>query len=96
MTIEKTVENDSVTLSLEGWLDTQAAPELESALEEIGEGTTALTFDCARLEYISSSGIRQIVAAYKKMNGKFTLKNVSAEIMDVLNMTGIAKKISIE
>lgn len=85
-----------MTFAIQGWLDTQAAPDLEQALSEIPEEVENLTFECTALEYISSSGIRQIVAAYKQMNGNLTLKNVSAEIMDVLNMTGIAKKINIE
>jgi hypothetical protein len=30
------------------------------------------------------------------MNGELTLRNVSVEIMDVLTMTGIARKLHIE
>ena len=93
MKIEKIQNGDSVTLALQGWLDTQAAPELE---KELGDDVKSLEFDCKALEYVSSSGIRQFVAAYKKMSGNFKLTGVSAEIMDVLNMTGISKRITIE
>ena len=96
MKISKTEEDGIVTLTLEGWLDTQAAPELEEALKDIRDDISALIFDCSGLEYISSSGIRQIVSAHKRMNGNFTLKNVSDEILGVLKVTGIANRIKIE
>lgn len=95
MKIEKKQDGEKMTFELEGWLDTQAAPELEQALAEIPEGVTELVIDCTALEYISSSGLRQFVAAHKQMKGAFTLANVSAEIMDVLNMTGFSKKLHI-
>lgn len=96
MKIEKNVNDNTMTLVLEGWLDTQAAPELGAIIDGISDDIKAVVFDCTGLEYISSSGIRQIVAAYKKVNGNCTLKNVSTEIMDILNMTGIANKVRIE
>ena len=95
MKIEKKQDGGKMTFKLEGWLDTQAAPELKAALEELPGDVTELTLDCAALEYISSSGLRQFVAAHKQMKGAFTLANVSAEIMDVLNMTGFSKKLHI-
>ena len=96
MKIEKTVNGDCMTLALQGWLDTQAAPELEEVINSLPAEITSLVFDCKELEYVASSGIRQIVAAHKKVNGSFTLKNVSPEIMDILNMTGVANKVKIE
>ncbi len=95
MKIEKLTDNGTTTLTLEGWLDTQAAPELENALKEVPPETKSLILDCEKLEYISSSGIRQIVAAHKLLNGNLTLKNVSAEIMSVLNMTGVSSRVNI-
>lgn len=96
MDIEKIVEGDTVTLGLKGWLDTQAAPELAAVLDEIGSDISSIVFEFKELEYISSAGIRQIVMAYKKMSGNITLKSVSGEVFEVLNMTGITKKVNIE
>ena len=95
MTIKSTADGDTMTVTLEGWLDTQAASELSALIEDLPEEIKAVAFDCEKLEYISSSGIRQIVAAYKKVNGNFELRNVSAEIMEILKMTGIAKRVKI-
>ncbi len=69
MTIEKSVIGTETTLALKGWLDTQAAAEAAAALDGIDAGCSLLVMDLAGLEYISSSGVRQIVAAHKKMSG---------------------------
>lgn len=95
MEITKTVEGDKVSFSIEGWLDTQTAPELGDALSQLDEGVTQLEFDLASLEYISSAGIRQIVSAYKKMGGNLTLRNVSPEVREVLRLTGTDKRLTI-
>ncbi len=96
MDIEKIVEGDTVTLVLKGWLDTQSAPDLAAVLAEIGSDINSLVFDFKELEYISSSGIRQIVTAYKQMRGNVTLKSVSGEVLEVLSMTGITKRVNIQ
>jgi len=96
MEIEKFVEGDTVTFALKGWLDTQSAPDLEAELAEIGSDISSIVFDFKELEYISSSGIRQIVSAYKLMNGNVVLKSVSGEVLEVLNMTGITKRVNVE
>ena len=95
MTIKKTITGNEATFEISGWLDTKTAPELEAALDELDSAVTELTIDMKELEYISSAGLRQIVAAHKKMDGKLTISNVSAEIMDLFNMTGFGKRLNI-
>lgn len=96
MTIEKNQDGEKMTFALEGWLDTQTAPELEAELSDLPSEVKELVLDCKSLEYISSSGLRQLVAAHKKMDGALTIINVSAEILDVLKMTGIDKRLNIK
>ena len=96
MTINKSLDENTATLKIVGWLNTQTAPELETALGEMERNVTALVLDFGALEYISSAGVRQIVAAYKKMNGALTLRHVSPEIMNILRMTGLDKRLHIE
>ena len=95
MEIISKTEGNKVTMGIAGWLDTQTSPELEEALYP---GTTSLVFDFSKLEYISSAGIRQVIAAYKKMAGKdgFKIIHVSDEVYDVFRLTGFDKKIDIE
>ena len=96
MTIEKNLNGNVAELKLIGWLDTQTAPELEAAIGALEGDVNALVIDMAQLEYISSAGLRQVVAAYKRMNGALTLRHVSDEIRNVLRMTGLEKRLSIE
>ena len=96
MTVEKNVQGDTVELKLAGWLDTQSAPVLEAEVNALSGSAASLVLDCRNLEYISSAGLRQIVAAYKMMNGNMMLRNVSGEIMDVIRMTGLDKRMKFE
>lgn len=96
MKIDKLQEGECLILTLEGWLDTQSSPILEEALNTIPEGTQEMVIDMKSCEYIASSGVRLLVAAHKKMDGHLTVRNVCPEIMDILNMTGVSKRIKIE
>ena len=96
MNIEKTTQDGIATLKLTGWLETQAAVELQGALDALEPDTHALVLDLSALEYISSAGLRQLVAAHTKMDGNLTLTHVQPEIMDVLEMAGFSKRLHIE
>lgn len=96
MTISKTVTDKKAELKLSGWVDTGTAPQLAEELQKLEDGIEFLTLDLSEVEYISSAGLRQLVAAYKQMNGSFALRNVPTEIMDVIHMTGLDRKIHIE
>lgn len=98
MEIISRTEGNKVTIEITGWLDTQTAPQLEEELSKLSDEATSLVFDFAKLEYISSSGLRQVVAAYKKMQQKegFKIINISDEVYDVFKLTGFDQKICIE
>lgn len=95
MKLTPTIEGSEATFAIEGWLDTQSAPVLASSLAELDPSVKSLTLDLADLEYISSAGIRQIVAALKKMGGALTLRNVKPDVYEVLRLTGVASRINI-
>ena len=96
MTITKSILVKKAELKLSGWVDTGTAPQLAEELQKLEDGIEFLTLDLSEVEYISSAGLRQLVAAYKQMNGSFALRNVPTEIMDVIHMTGLDRKIRIE
>ena len=96
MAVEKITNCTEAVLKVSGWLDTQSSPELENAIAGLDGSIETLILDLEKLEYISSAGLRQIVAAHKKMNGKLTLRNVQPDIMSVLTMAGFDKKLHIE
>ena len=98
LTINKTVENGKAILSPEGRLDTVTAPEMENAVKGVLPGITELTLDFAKLEYISSAGLRVLLSAQKAMNpqGKMTVVNVNATIMEIFEITGFSDILTIE
>lgn len=96
MNITKTINGSEATLTVEGWLDTQASPEMQEALEKLEPEIESLIIDFKGLEYISSSGVREVVSAYKKVNGNLVVKNASEGILSIFKATGIDKKIRFE
>ena len=90
MKIDFKKNNGELIVSIDGRLDTITAPELESFLGSNYEGTTSLTFDCERLVYISSAGLRVLLTAHKRMKGAMKLTGVSELVMEVLEMTGFS------
>ena len=97
MTIQKTQTGNQRTLALEGRLDTVTAPQLEAALSNALDGVTELTLDFAKLEYISSAGLRVLLATQKKMNkqGSMKLTHVCEAVMEVFEVTGFSDILSI-
>ena len=95
MEIIKTENGTEVTMKLVGWLDTKAAPDLKDEVDKLKEGDS-LILDLAELEFVASFGLRQFVATYKKLNGKMMLRNVPDNIMGILKIMGMDKRIPIE
>ena len=98
LNIAKTAEGSSLTMSLEGRLDTVTAPELEKELKDSIDGVSALTLDFSALEYISSAGLRVLLAAQKIMNkqGEMKVNHVNETIMEIFEVTGFSDILTIE
>lgn len=99
MTITVDKNDTALTLTLSGRLDTTTSPELEKVITEQCKGVTALVIDMAKLEYISSAGLRVLLGAKKLMDaagGTLTVTNVCDDIMDVFSMTGFNDILTIE
>ena len=99
MTISKNLEGDKLTVAVEGRLDTVTAPDLESELKSTLEGVKELVMDFTKLEYISSAGLRVLLAAFKKMDakgGKMKLTNINEMVREVLDVTGLMSVLTVE
>ena len=98
MTIEKNLNGTELTVTIVGRLDTTTAPELETALKESFEGVEKLVLDFAGLEYLSSAGLRVLLAAQKVMNkqGEMIIKNVNDTINEIFEVTGFIDILTIE
>jgi anti-sigma B factor antagonist len=98
MVINKTINGSQLTLAVEGRVDTTTAPQLEAELKADIEGITDLCFDLAKLDYISSAGLRVLLAAQKLMNrqGSMKLVNLNETVMDIFDVTGFSSILTIE
>ena len=98
MNISKTIENGTVTFGPEGWLDTTTSPELGEMVDAVDEAS-AIVLDFSLVEYMSSAGLRQVLAAHKKaksLDASFAVINVCPTVMSIFKMTNIDKKLDIK
>jgi anti-sigma B factor antagonist len=98
MTIEIKKNPEETIIEIVGRLDTITAPALDKTIhEDIGD-TKKLVLDVKGVEYISSSGLRVLLAAQKKMQkiGSMKVTGVCDEVMEVFEMTGFADILTIE
>ena len=98
MNIQKALSGAALTVALEGRLDTTTAPKLEEELRGSVAGVSRLVFDLAKLEYVSSAGLRVLLAMQKLMNrqGAMLLRNVNEAVMEVFEVTGFSDILRIE
>lgn len=88
-----------MSLALHGHLDTVTAPQLEKVLTEETEGVKMLIFDMKGLEYISSAGLRTLLAASKRMKaegGSMVVRHANKDVMEVFTITGFTDILTIE
>ena len=83
LNISKESNATSLTVILEGRLDTTTAPDLEKELKDSLDDVTEFIMDFEKLEYISSAGLRVLLSAQKIMSrqGEMKLTHVSDTIM---------------
>lgn len=96
MKIDFNNANGILSVALDGRLDTVTAPEFEASLWEHYNGKDTIIIDCEKMSYISSAGLRVLLAAQKKTKGMMKLINVCELVMEVFEMTGFADVLVIE
>ena len=95
--IDKEITGEQAIFLLEGRLDTITAPELEKELKETLTGINDLTLDFTKLEYLSSAGLRVLLAAQKIMmkQGEMKVTHVNETIMEIFEITGFSDILNI-
>ena len=98
MQINKTTENDKLTIALEGRLDTLTAPQLDAEIQGKLDGVKSLVFDFKKLDYISSAGLRVLLSAHKQMNERkgMTVMGCNEDILEIFDVTGFSDILTIE
>ena len=90
MTIAKETSGNTLTVRLDGRLDTITSPDLEQALSDLA-GVAHLVLDFAGISYISSAGLRALLMLYRQMaanDGRVALVGLPETIRDVMAVTG--------
>lgn len=92
-------EREKLALRVEGRLDTMTSPQLERELGEGLEKVQELTLDFTSLEYISSAGLRVLLAAHKQMlrqEGRLVVRGANEVVREALAITGFLDMLHVE
>ena len=94
---EGKIDGDVFTAKLSGHIDSANAPKAEAALKELTAGKEIKKFviDAENLDYISSAGLR-VVLAFKKAYPDFKVVNVKSEVYEIFDMTGFTQMMEIQ
>ncbi len=99
MEIKTAVEGSKATIVLVGKLTVQASPNLTETIEGLPNDVCDIDVDLTGVDYIASAGLRVLVAADKltvKRGGRMRLVHPVAEVMEILEMTGLSEVFAIE
>ena len=99
MEIKVIEEGKPYVIALEGRLDTNTAPQLEAFAGELYEkDVNDIVVDMDKCDFVSSAGLRVIVAMQKRAtaNGSLVFRSVVPEVMEVFEMTGFDKILTFE
>ena len=97
MEIAKKTEGTTLHVELIGRLDTNTSPALAESLAQ-ESGYTDIVFDFAKLEYLSSAGIRLLFTCRKNLGGAehVVIENCNEVIREIFRVTGFERQITIK
>jgi len=87
-------EGKVLVVALSGQLDTRSAPQLEKALEApVSQGRNEILVDCARLDFVTSAGLRVLLVTGKRVaaaGGRLVLCALNPSVREVFDISGFA------
>ena len=92
-------QGNRLTVKPEGRLDTVTSPELEKELQQFLDGVQEITMDFEKVEYISSGGLRLLLATQQQMEdrgGSMRLIHVNALVLDIFDLVGFMDVVTVE
>ena len=99
MNIIKEYDDKELVLAVEGRVDTITSQNLEKEINDEFGNFNFLILDFSALEYISSAGLRVLIATQKKLKSEdipMVIKNVNDAIKEIFRMSGFDKILKIE
>ena len=97
--IDKVYNDKDLTVIIEERVDTITSVDLQNSLDEDIDNITSLPLDFSKLEYISSAGLRVLIATQKRLNANnipMTIINVNDTIKEIFRMSGFDKILKIK
>ncbi len=92
MEISIKTTNEVKVLAFEGRLDTQTSPDAQMQLTQLVEGgETKILVNLEKLDYISSAGLRVLLAAAKQLKtteGELRICNLNEVVKEVFDISG--------
>ena len=98
MNINKNLAGQTLTIAVDGRLDTLTAPELDAEIQGKLDGISELVFNFQNLDYISSAGLRILLSAQKVMTkqGRMVIRNAKSEVKEIFEVTGFNDILTLE
>lgn len=97
MEMEKSNNGEKLYVRLNGGIDAMIANDIEKELLTQVDDVKELVFDLEKLEYVSSAGLRVLLAMQKRMKtqGYMEIKNTNEEVMHIFNISGFTRLLNI-
>ena len=98
MNIKKKKDGNTLTVIISGRIDTATAPEADATISESLDDVQSLILDFTGVDYISSAGLRMLLALQKKMMARDGMKliGVNDDVNDVFEVTGFDEILTYE
>ncbi len=100
LNMKKKIENGALFMELEGQLDTLTSPDFNAELEPLLKDVSSVTLDIKNIDYISSAGLRVLLAAQQVLEdkgaGTIRVLNANDTIREIFSITGFEDILSIE
>ena len=98
MNVTKQQSGLELLVAVEGSIDSTSAPELNDQIYDSLKGIQSLVFDFKKVNYISSAGLRVLLAARKTLGdkGQVIIRHPNNNVLDVFTMSGFDNILKIE
>ncbi len=99
MDVTKKQNGSELLLELSGSIDSGTSPELNAVIEQSLKGVNSLILDFKKIDYISSAGLRVLLATFKTLSGRggnMIIRYPNQNVMDIFTMTGFDNILTIE
>lgn len=99
MTTKIYEEEGKTIIAVEGDLDTKTCPQFQEDIKDILGSGADVILECSALEYVSSWGLRMMLLLHKDLvagGGSLTVRNVNANVREVLSLTGFVNILNVE